>query len=255
MLMRLECTPYPAFPRATAMVKVVSETEDSKVILLEESYFIMGQKIFSEGDMTTLVHNKVEDYRLPSWIKGGTQIRAQRGWSGKFSDTITYTDYSVSYPSHGKDKRITIEEARQFHKDYLRSQVMGYEEWKKYVQPVLGFTEMLGSDWISEVGSSSDWDETDPDEVKELYEESLEEWLDLLTVKQLIRLNYYHDGESINEYEAKGLLEPSIVETTMEEIKKALIEGEIMELPTYDYSDLVEARQSHMEYLYESRYD
>ena len=119
----------------------------------------------------------------------------------------------------------------------------------------LRFTESLGSDWISEVGSSSEWDETDPDEVKELYEESLEEWLDLLTVKQLIRLNYYHDGESINEYEAKGLLEPSIVETTMEEIKKALIEGEISELPTYDYSDLVEARQSHMEYLYESRYD
>jgi|TARA_R100000900_G_scaffold6113_3_gene6499 hypothetical protein len=256
MQIRLEVTPYPTFPPAVAMAKVVSETEDSKVILLEESYFIMGQKMFSEGDMTTLVHNRVVDSRLPSWLenRNGGLIMANKGWGGKFSEVVTYPDYSNNRGKYGQ-ARMTIEEAQQFHKEYLRSQVMGWEEYKKYVSPVINFTEELGSDIISEMGSSSDWDESDPDEVNEAYDESLREWLDILTAKQLIRLNFYLDGESINEYKKMGLLEPDIIETTIEELKKRLIEDFKEELSSYDFDDIASARNSHLEYLYESRYD
>ena len=62
-------------------------------------------------------------------------------------------------------------------------------------------------------------------------------------------------GESINEYKKMGLLEPDIIETTIEELKKRLIEDFKEELSSYDFDDIASARNSHLEYLYESRYD
>jgi len=127
-----------------------------------------------------------------------------------------------------------------------------YEKWgprKHYADAWQRVTLTQTEDAVSEAGSSSNWAEMSEDMIMDDTRQEAEDFVQMLTPEQLIRLNHVFSGWTINDYKDSKDKAAFILSETNDTVDAIMEDNYISEDAIY------EARYAYLEGLEDSRYD
>ncbi len=241
--------PWTQYPPALANVRVLNhstlemdgvKTEQTTVMLLEPLW-VWGQKIYSEDEVILL------DKSSKVSIGSGTsvRIRLDKNPNRVYEKYVPRKDYVNPW----QRTPISPADAKKWNKELLRSMVMDEKEYDQFLNPfIIGLTDEV-LDAVSDAGSSSNWEDMSASMIEDDAKDEAEEFIRMLTLNQLIRLNHYYMGYTVNDYK-----DAPDKEAVLQVQMNNLLETIFAELYVSD-DDIYSARVSYLEGLEDSRYD
>ena len=229
--------PWTNYPPAVAKIRLLNTNNDEKTILFLEPLWVWGQKIHSEDDIVMLP----DKWNTISLGNGGS------------ASMRLVTDPNLTYEKiEGKGwKRVSLtqEEAKKWNKELLRSMVMDEAEYEAFTKPMTRSLIEWTEQAVSEAGSDSNWAEMSEDMIMDDTRQEAEDFVQMLTPEQLIRLNHVFSGWTINDYKDSKDKAAFILSETNDTVDAMMEDNYISEDAIY------EAHYAYLEGLEDSRYD
>ena len=248
---RFVIQPWEEYPPAVASIRVLNTDDESHTILFLESMWVFGRRVFAEDELITVPLNRMANIPLGRGEVAGSMQRNQAPRDEKFA----FLTYHVNDPAKQRglynqtSMSISHEDAVKWHKAFLRSMVFEQQEYDDIIHPMNEHLQIQTEEAVDAAGTM-ELESVFGSEIMEGAEEEAEEFVDILSDDQLIRLNYLSTGESINEVKES----PNYHLVVVAELRSQTIE-DLMENIDVDDDDIYAAHVSYLEGLAESRYD
>lgn len=247
---RFVIQPWKEYPPAVAAIRVLNTDDESHTLLFLESLWAFGQRVFAEDEIITVPLNRIAVIPLSQGKVAGSMQRNQAPRDERFAMLTYYVaDPSKRTIFNQKATSISHEDAVKWNKEFLRSMVMEEGEYNDIINPMIEFLQIQTEEGVQTAGNSVDWESMYGSEIMEATQEEAEEFVNILSDDQIIRLNHLYTGDSINEVKAS----PNAA-TIVETMRSETVEG-LMENIYVDDDDIYTAHVSYLEGIADSRYD
>lgn len=250
---RFVIQPWKEYPPAVASIRVLNTDEDGHTILFLESMWVFGRRVYAEDEIISIptVNGRGNTVTVP--IGRGSVYGFMQRNQAPTDERFAFLTYAVTDPTkHGLHPQtamtITPADAVEWHKEFLRSMVMEQTDYDDIIHPMIEYLQIVTEDAVNTAGYA------EPEsvfgiEIMEGTMDEAEEFVNILSNDQLIRLNYLSTGESINEVN-----ESPIYHAVVAALRSQTVE-DLMENIDVDDDDIYAAHVSYLEGLAESRYD
>ena len=250
---RFVIQPWKEYPPAVASMRVLNTDEDGHTILFLESMWAFGRRVYAEDEIITIptVNGRGNTVTVP--LGSGSVYGFMQRNQAPTDERFALLTYAVTDPTkHGLNPQtavsITPADAVQWHKKFLRSMVMDQGDYDSIIHPMIEYLQIATEDAVNTAGYM-ELESVFPSEIMDDTYEEAEQFVDILSNDQLIRLNYLSTGEGINEVNQNPNYTAIVTGLRSQTI------GDLMENIHVDDDDIYAARVSYMEGLAESRYD
>ena len=244
---RFVIQPWEEYPPAVASIRVLNTDEDGHTILFLESMWAFGRRVYAEDELITVPLNRMASIGLGQGRVIGSMQRNQAPRDEKFA----FLTYHVNDPAKQRglynqtSMSISHEDAVKWHKAFLRSMVFEQQEYDDIIHPMIEHLQIQTEEAVNYAGTM-ELESVFGSEIMEGVEEEAEEFVDILSDDQIIRLNYLSTGVTTNEARNDSSFAVELRSQTIEDL---------MENIDVDDDDIYAAHVSYLEGLAESRYD
>ena len=244
---RFVIQPWEEYPPAVASIRVLNTDEDGHTILFLESMWAFGRRVYAEDELITVPLNRMASIGLGQGRGIGSMQRNQAPRDEKFA----FLTYHVNDPAKQRglynqtSMSISHEDAVKWHKAFLRSMVFEQQEYDDIIHPMIEHLQIQTEEAVDAAGTM-ELESVFGSEIMEGVEEEAEEFVDILSDDQIIRLNYLSTGVTTNEARNDSSFAVELRSQTIEDL---------MENIDVDDDDIYAAHVSYLEGLAESRYD
>lgn len=244
---RFVIQPWEEYPPAVASIRVLNTDEDGHTILFLESMWVFGRRVFAEDELITVPLNRMANIPLGRGEVAGSMQRNQAPRDEKFA----FLTYHVNDPAKQRglynqtSMSISHEDAVKWHKEFLRSMIFKQQEYDDIIHPMIEHLQIQTEEAVNYAGTM-ELESVFGSEIMEGVEEEAEEFVDILSDDQIIRLNYLSTGVTTNEARNDSSFAVELRSQTIEDL---------MENIDVDDDDIYAAHVSYLEGLAESRYD
>ena len=244
---RFVIQPWEEYPPAVASIRVLNTDEDGHTILFLESMWAFGRRVYAEDELITVPLNRMASIGLGQGRVIGSMQRNQAPRDEKFA----FLTYHVNDPAKQRglynqtSMSISHEDAVKWHKAFLRSMVFEQQEYDDIIHPMIEHLQIQTEEAVDAAGTM-ELESVFGSEIMEGAEEEAEEFVDILSDDQIIRLNYLSTGVTTNEARNDSSFAVELRSQTIEDL---------MENIDVDDDDIYAAHVSYLEGLAESRYD